>query len=283
LISNDSAAPSRSRLFWFRGVAGLGLTLAVVTAACAALPAKDVPMTKRPAAALVPRPAVLAEKPAEPAPVFDCGVPVPGYVVDSPFGLRRLPWERHGRLHEGVDIAGPVGQPVLAVADGIVSKAGESPTYGRYVEVEHGSGLTSFYAHLGRIDGLAKAGAFIERGHSVGKMGSSGTSTGPHVHFEIRRDGKPLNPQVFMGREFQTLADLPLKAAAYVSPHVRIAQVSEIPASKQALMPGKAPRTEMAEAAPGAGLRVHQRLQFPSLHAGEEQPVSQVLQLAVVD
>lgn len=283
MISDDSAAPSRSRLFWFRGAVGLGLTMAVVTAACAALPAQDVPMTKRQVGALVPRPAVQAEKPAAPAPVFDCGVPVPGYVVDSPFGLRRLPWERHGRLHEGVDIAGPVGQPVLAVADGIVAKAGESATYGRYVEVEHGSGLTSFYAHLGGIDRLAKVGAFVERGHAVGKMGSSGTSTGPHVHFEIRRDGKPLNPQVFMGREFQTLADLPLQAAAYVSPRVRIAQVSAIPESKQALMPGKGPKTALAEADSPTGLRVHQRLQFPSLHAGEDAPVTQLLQVAAVD
>nr|QQZ51916.1 M23 family metallopeptidase [Phenylobacterium glaciei] len=69
-----------------------------------------------------------------------------------PFGLRRLPWEDHGRLHEGVDIAGPTGTKVLAVSDGIVKRAGESPSYGRYVEVEHGVGLTSFYAHLGKIE-----------------------------------------------------------------------------------------------------------------------------------
>jgi hypothetical protein len=199
---------------------------------------------------------------------------VPGQKIDSPFGLRRLPWERHGRLHEGIDIAAPVGERVLAVADGIVTKTGESPSYGRYVEVEHGAGLVSFYAHLGRVDRQAKAGAFVSRGAVVGRIGSSGTSTGPHLHFEIRRDDKPLNPAAFLGQEFQTAADLPLRAAAYISPRVRIAQVSEIPKSKQALMasvedaagPAKGPRGSKRG-------RVRQRLQFPSLHGHEEAPV----------
>ena len=173
---------------------------------------------------------------AAPAPVFACGAPVPGRTVDSPFGLRRLPWEAHGRLHEGVDIAAPSGEKVLAVADGIVARSGNSPSYGRFVEVEHGSGLTTLYAHLGRIDREARPGAFLARGDSLGRIGSSGTSTGPHLHFEIRNHGRPLNPVVFMDRQFQTMDDLPLKAASYVSPHVRIATVSEIPESKKALM-----------------------------------------------
>ena len=223
MTSSDSAAPGRLRHFWIESVFGAGLTLALVTAACAALPSKDAPTPKRaPVVAEAP-------PPPPPPPVFECGQPVPGQTIDSPFGLRRLPWERHGRLHEGVDIAAPVGRPVLAVADGIVTRSGESPSYGRYVEVEHGAGLTTFYAHLGRIDRQAKAGAFVERGHSVGRIGSSGTSTGPHVHFEIRQDGKPLNPASFLGREFQTVGDLPLKAAARVSKKVRLATVSNWP------------------------------------------------------
>jgi hypothetical protein len=212
--------------------------------------------------------------PPVPPPVFDCGQPVPGQQIDSPFGLRRLPWERHGRLHEGVDIAAPTGERVLAVADGIVTKAGESPSYGRYVEVEHGAGLVSFYAHLGRVDREAKAGAFVTRGATVGRIGSSGTSTGPHLHFEIRQDGKPLNPVSFLGREFQTEADLPLKAAAYVSPRVRIAQVSEIPESKRALMASTTAKPLLDIPAPVKGARVRQRLQFPSLHDSEPAPVA---------
>lgn len=262
MTSRDSAASGRLRHFWIEGVFGAGLTLALVTAACAALPSKDSPTRMRPP--------VVAEAPPPPPPppVFECGVPVPGQTIDSPFGLRRLPWERHGRLHEGVDIAAPVGRPVLAVADGIVTKAGESPSYGRYVEVEHGSGLTTFYAHLGRIDRQARAGAFVERGHPVGRIGSSGTSTGPHVHFEIRQDGKPLNPASFLGREFQTVGDLPLKAASYVSPHVRVAQVSSIPETKLALMEGLKSRPH------GKGRRVRQRLHLAQPQSPPIQVVS---------
>jgi hypothetical protein len=263
LIVKDSAPSGLLRRFWREGLAVGGLTLAVVSAACAALPTNDKPVLKPVLAAATPPVA-----PVVPPPVFDCGQPVPGEVIDSPFGLRRLPWERHGRLHEGVDIAAPSGEKVLAVADGIVTKSGESPSYGRYVEVEHGAGLVSFYAHLGRIDREAKAGAYLTRGATVGRIGSSGTSTGPHLHFEIRQDGKPLNPVSFLGREFQTKADLPLKAAAYISPRVRIAQVSEIPESKRALMPGaKSPLDVPAQT---KGMRVHQRLQFPSLHEPAE-------------
>ncbi len=245
------------RHFWVKAGAGAALTLAVVTAASAVPtnpPAHTTPVVAEPAPPPPPPPAV-----------FECGVPVPGQKIDSPFGLRRLPWERHGRLHEGVDIAAPVGEPVLAVSDGIVTRSGESPSYGRYVEVEHGAGLTSFYAHLGRIDRKAKAGYFVERGHAIGKIGSSGTSTGPHVHFEIRQDGKPLNPVVFMGHAFQTAQDLPLKAGAFVSPHVRVASVSSIPESKQALMDAMPePRTTRK------GHRVRTRLKAPILVAAAD-------------
>ncbi|HEX5378874.1 MAG TPA: M23 family metallopeptidase [Phenylobacterium sp.] len=235
------------------------MTLAVVTAAGASLPARTAPPALKPVVeAAAPEP--------PPPPLLKCGEPVPGQQIDSPFGLRRMPWERHGRLHEGVDIAAPTGQPVLAVADGIVTRSGESSSYGRYVEVEHGAGLTSFYAHLGRIDRLAKAGAFVERGHSVGRIGSSGTSTGPHLHFEIRQDGKPLNPAAFLGREFQTAEDLPVKAASYVSPRVRVAQVSMIPLSKQALM------AEADKPSQSAGKRVRSRIRTQD-HPGAPLPV----------
>lgn len=263
MISKFPAVCGRLRHFWIEGVAGAGLTLALVSAAYAALPIQPRLTVAKPVVAQVQAP----EPPAEPPAVFECGEPLPGREIDSPFGLRRLPWERHGRLHEGVDIAAPAGQAVLAVADGIVTRAGESPSYGRYVEVEHGAGLTSFYAHLGRIDRKARAGEFVERGQSVGKIGSSGTSTGPHVHFEIRQDGKPLNPVSFLDHDFKTVADLPLKAAAYVSPRVRVAQVSSIPESKQALMAEvQAPR--------GKGHRVRARLKFETpVAATPETPV----------
>jgi murein DD-endopeptidase MepM/ murein hydrolase activator NlpD len=232
LISSVQAAFGRARHFWIEGAAGVALTLGLVDAAGASLPPPSPVKV-----AVAPTPATVEAPAPKAAPVFACGEPVPGHEVDSPYGLRRLPWERQGRLHEGVDIAAPLGAPVMAVADGVVLRKGDSPSYGRFVEVRHaGSGLTSFYAHLGRIDRTAMVGAQISKGSLLGRIGSSGTSTGPHLHFEIRRDGKALNPASFLDHEFATTADLPIKAASYVSPHVRVAAVSEIPASKLALM-----------------------------------------------
>ena len=251
MISNVPAALGRLRHFWIEGVAGVALTLSVVSAANASLPA-PAPTPAKPA----PAPAAEAA-PVAPPPVFACSDPVPGHEVDSPYGLRRLPWERQGRLHEGVDIAAPAGAPVLAAAGGVVVRKGDSPTYGRFVEIRHGeAGLTSFYAHLGKIERTAQVGAYLGQGTILGRIGLSGTSTGPHLHFEIRQEGKALNPQAFLDRKFETSADLPIKAASFVSPHVRVAEVSFIPESKRALMAEAAPAQERH------GRRVRQTLQL---------------------
>lgn len=151
--------------------------------------------------------------------------PVPGHEINSPFGLRKLPWEKAGRLHAGVDIAAPNGSPVVATTDGVVSKTGVSPSYGRFVEVAHGSGLTSVYAHLGGTVAGVVPGLPVGEGEKIALIGSTGRSTGPHLHFEMRRDGQPLNPAVFMDRAFKPDA-LPYAEAAKISPIVRIAQVS---------------------------------------------------------
>jgi murein DD-endopeptidase MepM/ murein hydrolase activator NlpD len=182
----------------------------------------------RPAPAAVVAP---VEKPAPPPPppalVFDA--PLPGRVVNSPFGLRQMPWEENGRLHEGVDIAAPSGAPVHVATDGVVMRSGVSATYGRFVDVAHKDGFRTFYAHLGRDAGLGR-GTFVKRGATVAYVGSSGRSTGSHLHFELRnKAGKPLNPSLFMGRTFARKADLPLKAAARVGRKVRLAQVSRWP------------------------------------------------------
>lgn len=253
MFSKFLPAKDRVRHFGLEAAFAGALALGVATVAYAALPNVAKPASKPVAEA----PMVEAEPPAPP-PVFDCGNPVPGEKINSPFGLRRLPWEDHGRLHEGVDIAGPTGTRVVAVSDGIVKRSGESPSYGRYVEVEHGVGLTSFYSHLGKIERGVKKGAYVEAGKTVGRMGSTGTSTGPHVHFEIRQGGKPLNPLVFIGREFATKEDLPIKLGAYVSPRVRLATVSEIPESKKALMEAKAGKGKKSR----KGKRVRETLTF---------------------
>ena len=170
--------------------------------------------------------------------------PVPGHAVVSPFGLRQLPWEGSGRLHEGVDISADAGVPVRVAADGKVIAAGEGGGYGRFVAVRHAVGLTTFYAHLGSIDKAMKPGVAVTAGEAVGKVGSTGSSTGPHLHFEIRDAADhPLNPAMFLGRAFAEQGDLPLDKAKRYSGRVRIAYVSHIPESKQALMDARLGKT----------------------------------------
>ncbi len=261
------AAHGGMRHFWVEGLAAVGLTLCIVSAAYGTAvispTLKEVP---------APAPVVAAPAlPAEPQPEFAFTEPVPGHTVNSPFGLRRMPWENHGRLHEGVDIAAPSGAKVVAVEDGVITRSGTSSSYGRFVEIRHAHGLTSLYAHLGRIDPAAQAGVPIKGGSTLGKIGSTGVSTGPHLHFELRRDDKPLNPVAFIGREFDTLADLPLKTASYYSRKVRVAQVSKIPESKKQAMAAKSDATgeiKTGEVRKGKDGRVMMTLQVASCDGG---------------
>lgn len=225
------------RHFWVEGLLATVLTLSVVTAAYAttvfspASRAPEPPYAKVIAQAAAPAAPAAPVEPPPPAYAF--GEPVPGHPINSPFGLRRMPWENHGRLHHGVDIAAPAGVKVVAVEDGVIIRAGTSASYGRFVEVKHASGVASFYAHLGRIEKTARAGVAVAAGTPIGRIGSSGISTGPHLHFEIRRGDKPLNPEAFIGREFASAADLPLKSAANYSKHVRVATVSGIHSTRR--------------------------------------------------
>jgi hypothetical protein len=198
-----------------------------VVSAHASLPSRDERAARMVPAVAAPPPAARPHI-AQARYVF--AEPLAGFAVNSPFGLRKMPWEEGGRLHEGVDIAAPVGTPIRATLAGTIRRMGVDGGYGRFVEVSHGDGLTSLYAHLGRTAPGLKAGMAVPAGYIVAYVGSTGRSTGAHLHFEIREDGRPLNPTAFMGRTFATAADLPLSAAARVSRRVRVAQVSGWPA-----------------------------------------------------
>lgn len=166
--------------------------------------------------------------------------PVPGRAIVSPFGLRQLPWEGNGRLHEGVDISADSGVPVVAVADGVIVEAGTKGGYGRFVAVRHAERLTTYYAHLGSIGADVKPGLAVKSGTQIGRIGSTGVSTGPHLHFEIRdAERRPLDPSMFLGKAFAEAGDLPLDKAKRYSGRVRMAYVSFIPESKRALMDAK--------------------------------------------
>ena len=121
--------------------------------------------------------------------------PLPGhYVITSKYGNRLHPVLKKYSLHTGVDIAGSGcnGDPVVAAAAGTVIKATYSNAYGNYIVIDHGGGITTLYAHSSKL--LVKAGDKVSAGQEIMKVGTTGYSTGPHLHFEVREDGKYLNP-----------------------------------------------------------------------------------------
>lgn len=123
-------------------------------------------------------------------PGADLGIPLRPVVVTSPFGMR---W---GRMHEGLDLGAPTGQPVLAVADGIVVLSKSVGGYGQLVSVEHGSGLETRYAHCSRR--LVRPGQMVKKGQVIALVGSTGRSTGPHLHFEVLANGIARNPAKYI-------------------------------------------------------------------------------------
>jgi murein DD-endopeptidase MepM/ murein hydrolase activator NlpD len=220
---------------WRAGVAfaALAATVAAIPAAANAnLPALKPLVLSMPQAK--PAAPVVQTPPAPPAPAFAFADPLPGREIGSPFGLRELPWEARGRLHEGVDIAAPTGEAVHATLPGVVVRTGVSQSYGRFVEVAHSGGLTSFYAHLKSAAAHMRPGHIVAGEDVVGYVGDTGHSTGPHLHFEIRRRGAPLNPAVFIDHQFMTAASLPIRKAAAVGRLVRIAHVSGRPGISRA-------------------------------------------------
>lgn len=225
------------------GVVGGAFAMSAAFATSSAI-RPDRPMqAPRPAAVATDAAALAHMAPASRDPqirILAFNAPLAGYEINSPFGMRRMPWEEGGRLHEGVDIAAPNGSPVAATLPGTVTRTGVSASYGRFIEVRHADGLTSFYAHLSRTGEGLKAGSAITAGQTIGYVGGTGRSTGAHLHFEIRRNGKPLNPALFIGRSFASADQLPLKDAARVG-RTRVAVVSRWPASVRAAAANAAP------------------------------------------
>jgi len=112
--------------------------------------------------------------------------------LTSGFGWRRNPLGLRWRHHAGIDLDGAVGDPIWAASEGTVLAVAEVPSYGRYVEVDHGFGVTTLYAHLD--EALVKVGQRLERGQPLALMGNTGRSTGPHLHFEVRMEGHAVDP-----------------------------------------------------------------------------------------
>jgi murein DD-endopeptidase MepM/ murein hydrolase activator NlpD len=121
--------------------------------------------------------------------------PVIGHLTGS-FGERMDPFSGEGAFHTGVDISSQYGDAVRATADGVVIEANERAGYGRLVVVDHGYGLTTYYGHLSSFNVLP--GQQLRRGDTIGNVGVSGRSTGPHVHYEVRINGAPVNPMRYL-------------------------------------------------------------------------------------
>lgn len=122
--------------------------------------------------------------------------PAPGRSVSSSFGVRRDPLLGRPAMHAGIDFRAPSGTPILSAGAGTVIRAGWAGGYGRMVEIDHGGGLTTRYAHMSRL--RVSKGQKVETGTVVGEAGSSGRSTGPHLHYEVRRKGKAVDPLRFL-------------------------------------------------------------------------------------
>ena len=114
------------------------------------------------------------------------------------FGWRKDPFTGRREFHRGIDIVAPVNTGVQASADGVVARSGRSPDLGNVLEIAHGYGYLTRYAHLNEF--LVRRGDRVKRGELIGRVGSTGRSTGPHLHYEVFRDGRRVNPWKHLGQ-----------------------------------------------------------------------------------
>lgn len=121
--------------------------------------------------------------------------PVDGWIT-STFAYRQSPFTGKRELHKGLDIANQQGTPIIATADGVISFVGERGSLGNVVVIDHGYGITTRYAHLQKS--IKKGGERVKRGETIAQMGNSGRSTGPHLHYEVRLNGVPVNPDKYI-------------------------------------------------------------------------------------
>ncbi|MCL2184799.1 MAG: M23 family metallopeptidase [Treponema sp.] len=118
--------------------------------------------------------------------------PLRSYRLTSPYGMRNDPFTGALSMHQGIDLAAPEGTEVFAVADGTVASLGFDPIYGNYIIINHSNNISSLYGHLQIIDTVLRSE--VKSGNLIGRVGSTGLSTGPHLHFELRQDGRAFDP-----------------------------------------------------------------------------------------
>ncbi len=122
-------------------------------------------------------------------------LPTRGWIT-SYYGERKNPISGRIKMHEGLDIGARIGSPVLAPADGIITYSGSKPGFGSLVQIDHGYGLETIFAH--NKNALVRKGDIVRRGEIIAQVGNTGSSTGPHVHYEIRVNGTPVDPLYYI-------------------------------------------------------------------------------------
>ncbi len=120
--------------------------------------------------------------------------PIDGARISSSFGKRKHPVLGYNKMHRGVDFAAPTGTPIYAAGDGVLTKAGRNGSYGNYIQIRHNGEYSTAYAHLSRIAKGMEAGKRVRQGQVIGYVGTTGRSTGPHLHYEVLENGKQINP-----------------------------------------------------------------------------------------
>lgn len=138
--------------------------------------------------------------------------PIDGARISSGFGVRRHPVLGYNKMHKGMDFAAPRGTPIYAAGDGTVEKAGRFSSYGNYIRIRHRAGLATAYAHLNGFKAGVKGGARVKQGQVIGYVGTTGRSTGPHLHYEILLNGRQVNPKTVKLSGGRALAGKELKA-----------------------------------------------------------------------
>ena len=121
--------------------------------------------------------------------------PVNGARLSSGYGMRTHPVLGYSKMHKGIDFAAPTGTPIYAAGDGVIEKAGPFSSYGNYVRIRHNKEFDTAYAHMSKIAKGMKPGTRVKQGDIIGYVGSTGRSTGPHLHYEILKNGAHVNPQ----------------------------------------------------------------------------------------
>ncbi|MFS0738502.1 M23 family metallopeptidase [Sphingomonas sp. 1P06PA] len=140
--------------------------------------------------------------------------PVQDVSFTSGYGVRSDPFRGSAAMHAGIDLAGPIGTPIYATADGVVGRSGWANGYGNLVEINHGKGIATRYGHLSKL--LVSANSRVKRGQLIALMGSTGRSTGSHLHYEVRIDGRAVNPVPYL-QSSDYLASLQKRAANQIA------------------------------------------------------------------